>query len=205
MKITKWLSFLCIVGIIASCYPEKDRTIADLDVVGTVFGENIDFQAYKTYILNDSVEILYDSSEGKPDYPVETSNLILSTMNSNLMNMGWIEANPGDTPDVYIEAVSWNSKVVGVSYYPSWGYWGYPSWGYPGWGYPGYGTSYYSYTTGTLMMYITDVKNYPMDDSAPVIMWTGGLNGILSSGSSASRITRDINQAFGQSPYLNLN
>ena len=123
------------------------------------------------------------------------------------MNYGWIEAAATDTPDVYIEASSWNSKVVGVTYYPGYGYpgYGYPGWGYPGWGYPSYGTSYYSYTTGTVMMNMLDVKNYAFDDSAPVIMWTGGLNGILSSGSSASRITRDINQAFGQSPYLNLN
>lgn len=206
MKLTKWLSFLFLTGLLASCYPEKERTVSDLDLMGTRFADGIDFQSYKTYLLHDSVIIVYDTTEDAPEYPTETANLILNTMKTNLMNYGWIEVTAGDTPDVYIEASSWNSKVVGAVYYPGYGYpgWGYPGWGYPGWGYPGYGTSYYSYTTGTVMMHMVDVKNYPNDDSAPAIMWTGGLNGILTSSNDNARIENAINQTFIQSPYLNL-
>lgn len=206
MKLTKWVSFFFIAGLIASCYPEKDRTVADLDLVGTRFADAIDFKSYKTYQLYDSVVIVYDTTEAKPDYPLEEANLILSTMKANLMNYGWIEVTGTDTPDVYIEASTWNSKIVGVTYYPGWGYPGY-GWGYPsyGWGYPSYGTSYYSYTTGTVMMHMMDVKNYAFDDSPPTIMWTGGLNGILTSSSTSSRLERSINQAFTQSAYLNIN
>ena len=191
----------------ASCYPEKDRSVADLDLVGTRFADDVDFRNYKTYQLYDSVVVIYDTTEEKPDYPLEEATLILNTMKTNLTNYGWVEVQAGDTPDVYIEASTWNSKIVGAIYYPGWGYpgWGYPGWGYPGWGYPGWGTSYYSYTTGTVMMHMMDVKTYPFDDSAPEIMWTGGLNGILTGSSTSSRLEFSINQAFKQSAYLNIN
>ena len=208
MKLTKWIAFLFITGLIASCYPEKDRTVNDLDLVGTRFADGIDFSTYKTYKLYDSVIIVYDTNEDKPDYPVDQAAVIINTIKTNMMNNGWIEVAAGDTPDVYMEASTWTSKIYGAIYYPGWGYpgWGYP--GYPGWGYPGYpgwGTSYYSYTTGTVMMHMMDVKNYPNDDTPPVIMWTGGLNGILTSTGTSSRIETSINQAFTQSPYLKLN
>lgn len=207
LKTLKWGALFVMVTFMISCYPEKERTVSDLDLVGTRFADGINFQDYKTYYLYDSLIVIYDTNEDKPDYPEEEANLVLSTMKANLMNYGWVEVAQGDTPDVYIEASTWNSKVVGVVYYPGWGYpgWGYPGWGHPGWGYPGWGTSYYSYTTGTVMMHMLDVKNYPNDDTPPQIMWTGGLNGILTSGSTLSRIEFGVNQAFTQSPYLKLN
>lgn len=204
MKLTKWISFLFITGLLVSCYPEKERTVSDLDLVGTRFSDEIDFSSYATYALTDSVIIVYDSTEDQPTYPAEQAALILSSIKANLNIYGWVEVAPGDTPDVFIEASTWNDKVVGAIYYPGYGY---PGWGYPGygWGYPSYGTSYYSYTTGTVMMHMMDVKTYPFDDSAPIIMWTGGLNGILTESTTNSRIEFSINQAFTQSTYLNKN
>jgi hypothetical protein len=43
------------------------------------------------------------------------------------------------------------------------------------------------------------------NDTVTPIYWAGALNGVLTSGSDASRITRGIDQAFEQSPYLNTN
>jgi len=54
-------------------------------------------------------------------------------------------------------------------------------------------------------MHIMDVKNYPFDHSPPIVMWTGGLNGILSGSATSSRLESSINQAFLQSEYLNKN
>ena len=209
MKLTKWLSFLFITGLMASCYPDKDRTIDDFDIVGTKFADNIDFNNYKTYSLYDSLVIIYDTTKKQPDYPKAEADAILSTIKSNLLNYGWIEVSGTDTPDVYLEAATWNSTVHGVVYYPGYGYpgWGYPGYpGYPGWGYPGYGSSYYSYTTGTVTINMLDVKNYAFDNSAPLVMWAIGINGVLS-GSEANIISRlefSIDQSFKQSTYLNL-
>ena len=209
MKIIKWLSFFFITGLLASCYPEKDRSIEDFDIVGTKFEETADFQSYKTYHLYDSIIVIYDTTEEKPEYPAEAAAIVLDNIKSNLLAYGWIEANATDTPDVYIESATWNSTVQGVTYYPGWGYpgWGYPGYpGYPGWGYPGYGTSYYSYTTGTITISMMDVKNYDFDDSAPMVIWNAGINGVLTSSNSStlSRVDFSVNQAFIQSAYLNI-
>jgi hypothetical protein len=205
MKLTKWLAVILISVIVASCYPEKDRSIEDFDIVGTKFSDTVNFDNYQTYILHDSLIVLYDTTEDKPEYPVKEAELILDLIKTNLNNYGWVEAAPNDTPDVYLEATNWNSTVQGVSYYPGWGYpgygWGYP--GYPGWGYPGYGASYYSYTTGTVMIYMMDIKYYAFDDTPVPVIWNGGLNGIMTSGNIESRIEFSINQAFKQSSYLN--
>lgn len=201
------MSFLFIAGVIASCYPEKDRTIEDFDLVGTRFADNVNFDDYKTFHLYDSVVVVYDTTEDKPDYPQEEADIIISRIRQNMLNYGWVEVAQGDTPDVYLESAVWTSKVVGASYYPGWGYpgwgWGYP--GYPGWGYPGWGVSYYSYTTGTVMMYMMDVKNYKYNDQPADVIWTGGLNGLVSSSNNnnLSRIEYSVNQAFTQSAYLN--
>ncbi|MGB0805076.1 MAG: DUF4136 domain-containing protein [Salibacteraceae bacterium] len=199
MKTFKWASLILILGVMVSCYPEKDRTIEDYDIVGTKFAEVVDFKDYQTFYLYDSLVVVYDTTGDKPDYPEQEANLTISTIRDNMIDYGWTEVTVRDSADVYIEASTWNSTVYGAIYYPGWGYW----WGYPGYpGYPGWGASYYSYTTGTLMMHMLDVKNYPGDDSPPKILWNGGLNGLLNSQSTLDRIEFSINQAFTQSPYL---
>ena len=91
-----------------------------------------------------------------------------------------------------------------------WGYWGwYPGWGYPG--YPGYGPGYGYYypptyvgTTefdqGSLVLTLVD-PNAGEGEILPVV-WSGVVRGLLGYGGESARITRGINQAFTQSPYL---
>ena len=112
MKLTKWLSFLFITSLLASCYPEKERGIEDYDIVGTKFDSDINFKDYKTYRLHDSLIIIYDTTKDEPDYPIESANIILDNIKTNLLAYGWIEAPVADTPDVYLEAATWNSTVV---------------------------------------------------------------------------------------------
>ncbi len=212
MKLLKWISFSMVLGLVVSCYPEKDRTINDYDIIGTRYADDVVFKDnYQTFYLYDSVIIVYDSSKTKPDYPLNEANAILSTMRTNLLNYGWTELTrnqilAGDTPDVYIESSTWNSTVSGAIYYPGYGY---PGYGYPGYGYgyPWYGggVSYYSYTTGTIVMTMQDIKNHDFNDDPAKVIWNGALNGILNSSSNTiSRIEYSINQAFNQSQYLNL-
>ena len=123
MKLIKWTTLVVVIGLLSSCYPEKDRTIADFDIVGTHYEDTTNFENYKTYYLHDSVIIIYDSTDDIRDSPVEEANAILSTMKKNLMDYGWVEITDlaNDTPDVYLEATTWNSTVTGAVYYP-----GYP-------------------------------------------------------------------------------
>lgn len=133
-------------------------------------------------------------------------------------------------PDIMIavSAIKTTNVTVGwwYPYYPGWGwgwgwgwyksapadrganyyYGGYPGYYPPGWGWGG--VPYYSsYTTGTLLMEMTNPNDYRIVDNDTVVpmYWAAGANGVLSNGSNTSRITNDIDQAFTQSPYLKLN
>jgi hypothetical protein len=43
------------------------------------------------------------------------------------------------------------------------------------------------------------------DYITPTRVWTGALNGLLSGAYNTSRVTKGIDQAFEQSPYLKVN
>ncbi|MCF8366254.1 MAG: DUF4136 domain-containing protein, partial [Bacteroidales bacterium] len=83
---------------------------------------------------------------------------------------------------------------------------GYYEWG---WYYPPYwGGSYVtSYTVGTLIINMHDVRNATtVTDSIPTI-WNCAINGLLGSSTSTTqnRLDYNINQGFKQSSYLQTN
>jgi hypothetical protein len=97
-------------------------------------------------------------------------------------------------------------------YYYGWGWgWYYKNTDYYWWGgyYPPYwGGSYVtSYTVGTIILNMHDVKDAtPETDSIPNL-WVGALNGVMGSSASTTknRLEYNINQAFKQSEYLKIN
>ena len=112
-------------------------------------------------------------------------------------------------------------QIGQVLYVPTYGGWSYPSWTphypsqywWPGWGYyPPWGGCYYppsvgaaKFRVGTLYVDMVDPKSPFEVDGEPVIpiYWTAAMNGLLGSAASvASRLNDSINQAFDQSPYL---
>jgi hypothetical protein len=56
-------------------------------------------------------------------------------------------------------------------------------------------------------MEMTNPNDYRVvnNDTVTPMYWAGAVNGVLSSGSNTSRITRGIDQAFEQSSYLRTN
>lgn len=204
-----------------ACYPDSGmESVADYDVVVTVYDEAYNFGAVKTYAMPDTIlHLLADTTASEEDeISREYDELILATIVSNMEKQGYqriTDIDPGDPakrPDVVVLAgvtvTTWN----GYSWYPGWwGGWGYwPGWGWWGPGYPGYGPGYpgaivpYSYTTGTI--FISMMEPDDADDSAkriPVV-WSAAANGLLggSQSSGAARITGAIDQAFFQSKYL---
>jgi hypothetical protein len=172
--------------------------------------------------------------DGDDADPINNQSQILATVASNMASYGWtrVEYAPDvPEPDVMIavSAIITTNYTVGwwYPYYPGWG-WGW-GWGwykegsaergtdywYGGWGGyypPGYGWGYVpyysSYTTGTLLMEMTNPEDYRVinNDTVNPIYWAGGLNGILgSTTTNTARVESGIDQAFEQSPYLKLN
>jgi V8-like Glu-specific endopeptidase len=61
----------------------------------------------------------------------------------------------------------------------------------------------YTWNTGTVVMTLIDGSSVGDGDDDVDGVWIGGLNGVLSSSANAQvRISRGIDQAFTQSPYL---
>ena len=195
--------------VMGGCAPDSGFTnVTDYDVVVTHYDPEADYQTYTTFAVADTILEL-----GKPDgdesqVPPALKDLIISEITAQMIGYGYTLENDPETnpPDLVLVAgitiTKWTGYSPGYPYYPGYG-WG-PWYPYYPW-YPGWGGGYsYSYDTGTI---ITDMFDYATldEESGDIdIIWTGGMNGILSSSGSynAERVQDGIRQAFDQSPYL---
>jgi hypothetical protein len=156
-------------------------------------------------------------------------DFILEQIRLNMLKLGYIEETDPETnaPDVAVTVSAMTSEHEVYTWYPYWGwYWGYypyvfsdadadskakaavylkdagvTNYYYYPW-YP-YG-SYYTYKSGSVLMEMVDVDRIdPEVEEIPVI-WAGIVNGVLEDSQSGAkaRLSKGIDQCFGQSPYL---
>ena len=194
--------------IFQGCYPENDLTYEQTDVVLTTYNDSVDFSSLNTYYLSDTVYILDEDDE---QVPLENQDIIVDNIVSNMTSAGYtrITTEEQGKPDVVILVGAFTSTTTNVGwwypYYPGWG-WG--GWGgyYPGGYYPGY-PYVSSYTTGTVVWDMANPDDYDIikGDTVARVYWNCGIQGVLSGGSSDSRIIKGINQAFAQSPQIKIN
>jgi hypothetical protein len=201
----KALSFLAILGgiLLWGCYPEGPTYTEDLDLVLTHHNPNYDFAAKNTYAMPDKiVKITGNLQEG--DLPVYIPDIyaskVLQMIADNMESLGYTRVPLDASPALLLTPAAWETTTI-FYYYDYWYWW----WGgyYPYYPYypPVYG---YSYTTGTLLMNLIDPTQTGTNGN-PIPQWTGALNGVLNDVYSDSRMTKLINQAFAQSPYLKTN
>jgi len=204
-----WQKYLPILFLftlmisITSCYTDYGLTTADYDVVVTNYDKTTDYDTLKTFTVVDSV--LHIKGDEEDLITRQFDNLIISTVRTNMRDLGYTEIpNPTeqDKPKVVIMIHALGSQVDQYyygGYYPGWG-WG---WGWGGY-YPGYvGKS--TYYVGTIFIDYIDVDASEKDPNDNlVIPWYATINGLLNAGGTESRVTNSINQAFDQSPYLEI-
>ena len=211
---------LFISAFFTSCYPGDDVSYSDLDLVITAHDQDMDFNQLNSYYLFDSVVHIIDTLDEESNVEIsrQFDGMILNLVKQNMNDYGYdlVEDPQNNPPDVALTVSSMATKNTYVYYYYPYYYWGwgwgyYKSTAYYGWGwyYPPYWGGGYvtSYTIGTLIMNMHDVRDAtPETDSIPTI-WTGDINGLLGSSASTteSRLNYNINKAFEQSPYLKLN
>ena len=203
-----------LAGLLSGCYPDKIDYVDEYDLAGTMYDEEADFSSFTSFHVIDTVMHVTDDDEDNSNLSRENDEFILNLIRQNMLDLGYTEmANPDSlnrpdlellvnamTSDYYTYYSYWNSYW---GWYGGWGWW-YPGGGYyPGYpGYPG-GGLYYSYSTGTLAIEMLDTKaEVGEDDDRPGVVWVGLVDGILTSSSSQSRLDKQINQVFTQSPYL---
>lgn len=193
------------IALLSGCYPEGAEYIDDYDLVYTDYSPTYDFQGSTTYSLPDSVvKITGNLEEGELPEKVDPiyANEILGKIRDNMNSYGWTRVNVDQDPDVVILPSMLAVTTTTVSYPGYWG-WYYPYYGY-GWYYPGYyPPTISSYTTGSLIIQMTNPNDVSPSETIPVV-WLGVVNGLLEGTTSGMivRIDKTVDQAFAQSQYL---
>jgi hypothetical protein len=209
-KFTFILTLFTATVLLSGCQDYETVYSSDLDLIYTNYSPEYNFKSATTYSIPDSVVLIKEEDfNGQKSYSRYSIDII-NAIKSNMSAYGWTLVDETANPDVII--LPSISSTVNVYYYYSWGYWGsyYPGYA-PGWGwsYPGYYPGYYptasatTYTSGTLVMQMTNSKEASSSDNISVV-WLGVVNG-LAEGSSLevkSRLNNTIKQSFAQSTYL---
>ncbi len=202
---SKWKAYLAIgiMGLLWSCYPKGPEYVEEYDLTLTSYDATFDFKSRGTYSLPDRV-VKVDGDPNSNDYIGDIYGIpILKAIDDNMKANGWTKVAVNANPDIEVLPAAWSTTNI-----ISGGYWGnYWCWYNPyycaggGWWYPY--PSYSSYTTGTLIITITDPKSISIDGSKK-LAWTATMNGLLGYTSDINRVTTAIGQSFSQSPYLKI-
>ena len=184
---------LALAVVMASCYPGGIEYYEDTDIVFTSYEPDYDFMQQQTYSMPDSV-VKITGDEDEPEFIDEPYNtMIINRIKANMETLGWDLVEDPEAADLVLFPASWTNTSIYYWYdYWCWYYPWYCGWG---WYYPGYVSSY---TTGTLVM--TLIENE--DAIEPYRVWTAAINGLLSGSFNLNRVSKGIDQAFEQSPYL---
>jgi len=207
---TNWKQRIAGVGlgafVLGGCYPSESLTTEELDVVATVYDEEVDFSRFKTYAMPDTIVQIGDpDSEFYIDLELtrEEMDFVLNLIRNNMSSLNYtdlsdsVDAN-GELivpPDVgiFVEVLA-EKRVVLYTY---------PGYGWGGWYPPRVGG--YTYPVGTVTVNYIDVEGIVQGDSLTFIPtpWLGIANGLLfETSNNQARITNNINQMFDQSQYL---
>jgi hypothetical protein len=209
MEKLRFMKKLLYVGVLAlimaGCYPKGPVYVTDTDMVLTTYSDTFDFGAAQTYFLFDTII----SIEGADPVSEQYSNAIISEIEANMTNLGYTRnIDKPQEPDIFITTTAWTQTSTDF-YYSGYDYWGY---GYPGygvgygWGYPYYGwATAYSYSSGTILIEMSDGKNIDTENQIIPVVWMAVINGLVQNNNASdvqSRIQTTIDQAFEQSPYI---
>jgi hypothetical protein len=194
----------------ASCLkaPNLDQLSGDF-VVSTSLDKTANFGDYKTYYVSDTVANLGGSGSDTIFFDANAQQLVNAVKtNMNARGYTYMQNTFLNHPDLAIRLGV--VKVTTTVFYPGWWY-GYPGWWYPpyygGW-YPYYYpfSTYYQYSTGTVILDTYDVKNASVTHKFQVV-WNCTSFGAIGSSTSTNftRGVNGINQGYAQSPYFKTN
>lgn len=190
-----------------SCYPQGAETLDDTNLVFTDHDDQFDFASERTYHL--VPEVIYIDTNATPN--PSTDAIIMDEIIKQFAKLNYTRVDSIDHPsDVNIVVMASLIRVTNTSvgWYPGWGGWYGGWWGGWGWGGCCYGgvPVVTSYDSGTIFIDSFDGQSPPppIEGALPPVVWTAGMNGVLSQSSvgQESRIRTVIAQAFAQSPYL---
>jgi len=195
-----------VIGILAvtSCNndPISDLSLEETQVYFTNRDKAVDFKAYKTFSITDSVYVT--TNQGAGTSLTATDLTVLNRLVQNMKAQGYTYVGPQDNPDLGITVQLVNNTYINVIQTPIGGYWGGYWGGYNGWGYgiP----SYYSYQQVQEMYWIINMLDFKNPDTVNQrlkVVWNAQIRGEgLYENSLAGNM---IDKIFEQSGYLKVN
>jgi hypothetical protein len=238
-KITLLTLTIIAATMLFSCYPNEDLSYSDTDVAVTRYDNSFAFSDAKICVLFDTVMHIVDEDETAEAGPNDVHTLdqieknlkeytkfdVYRVKDTNELKAKGVAV---DDIDLAITTTAMETDVYYNYYYPwyDWWYW----WGwYPYYKsgslksgnnadyywypyYPWGGGTYYSYTSGTIMIDMVNAKGIEEIKGATTqggsiklpVVWQGIINGVLSGNVSdqKNRITTQVEKCFKQSPYL---
>jgi hypothetical protein len=200
MKYLFMLASLALLATSCNLYPGSDARTEDLDVVLTQYNDSTNFGAMSTYMLRGSViPIIEDGSAPSFVITPELEETILDAIETNLAAYGWTKVDSVDNPDmIFASGITVTKNVNIYESFPVYG------WGYY---YPYYNYQVSSYPVGNIIIIgLNNKDRHPVTNDAKNV-WMTMIQGPLINNvdDPLGRVQRDIEQAYIQSPYLNLN
>ena len=201
MKRTFLLATLGIITL-GACRKTPDLdSLQNNQVVVTDRDLDANYSGYTTYHISDTVRLIASN----PNDSIMTgagAKQLVDAVKTNMNSRGYTFVARTANPSLGLTL--WVIKDVERSTICSgwWGGW----WGYPwyGWGYYYPWCGSYTYSVGTSMLTLFDLKNAGTNQNLRAI-WGMTAFGVFSTTNDATNVTlttNAINQAFSQSPYI---
>ncbi len=207
----KMLATAAAVVFMTSCatYPGLDSRLAEDLVDITKYDVKTDFTQFKTFSIVDSVSVIYDNDSSK--VLNSQAQALLNQIVGDMQSRGYtkVDRKTGN-PNLGINVGV--VKITNVSYYyPGWywdygyynpAYWGYPSYEY--W-YPYYPPEVTSYSTGTVIIDMVDLKNAPLHNNKIYVVWVAIIRGLMTGYHTTQDVLDNVDQCFAQTPQIRTN
>ena len=206
----KKILLISVVALLAlACQKEPYSQDSDGEyLVYTSPAKDVNFSDFRTFDIADSVLVIGQTK--KPYYSKSNNALaLIQAYRTNMEELGYIYLPSNPDAQLGIQVTYAEDTQRFVQYYddPYWwldypGYWPAGYWGnWTGWYYP-YPVTY-TYTTNAL---ITDMVNLTAgeENGKLKIVWSCYIGGPASASINydVKRMTKAVDQAFAQSPYL---
>jgi len=192
----KLLAGLVLAAAVGGCYPGEILNIQDADIVVTAFDDSFDFSTVSTWAMPDMVAAIdLDGSNNIYSHAVDQD--ILDQIELNMAALGYTrEMDPENNGADLIILVQANvsNNYTAYTYYPYDPYWG----GYPP------TTTVTNVKTGSIIIEMVDpnVEGSAEEGPSLTVRWAAVLSGLGEDTAAAARVTRAVDQAFDQSPYI---
>jgi hypothetical protein len=200
-----WVSVLAFAAMFTSCSKDPLANLTDEEsrIYITNHDSTVNFSAFKTFAISDSVAVINDGKFSKE--ATVTDAAFINAVKSEMQSVGYTLVSRNSNPDLAVNVNRIYNTSTGVisynNYYDRYGgYWDPFYYGYGGYGYYSpYSYATYSIREGAISVDLLNLKNAAAANRINVI-WTGLIRG--SGIFNASGAGEQIKMLFNQSSYL---